>query len=230
MLKPLQVGLSRPISYSLDPNAVFQPGMIAQMKKVGNEVVLGVSDGTAPFGIIDDVRDTAHIRPAIDEIVIIRAASIAHDGYDYVLGAEAMQTLENANIVDSSWVADYAGLTLNSVNGVVVAPAGTVLNYTLPDSATPNAIKVKVRYSYYVPNLPGDDSTGGSGKITAWFMRGIFQTDQYETTAPYEINSPLFVSPNGKLTTEQTLENQPAVAMCLVPPTALDSMLEFLWM
>lgn len=45
-----------PIAYPVDPNAIFEPGMIAQLKVVGDEIVVGVSDGSAPFGIIDDIK------------------------------------------------------------------------------------------------------------------------------------------------------------------------------
>lgn len=229
MFKTIQVGTNRPISYPLDPNATFQAGMIAQLKVIGNDVVMGVSDGTAPFGIIDDVKDTSFYRPVIDEIMILEAPVVNVDGYgNYTLGVDTIKELRNSNIVDSSFVIDYPGLSLNPINGVVLAPAGSELNYTLPGSNTPNAIKAKCRYSYSVPNIPGEDSTLGSSRVTLWFAKGIFQTDQFEMV-PYAVNATLYVSENGKLTAERTMANQPGIAMCIVPPTAHSPVLEFLW-
>jgi hypothetical protein len=229
MLRVVQSGTGRPISFPVDPNAIFQPGMIAQVKVIGNDVVMGVSDGIAPIGIIDDVKDTAFTRPSIDEVVIIEASVINVDGYgNFTLGADASQTLQNANIVETSFTSDLAGLQLNSVNGVITARSGKALNYTTPDSTTPNAIRALVRYSYFVPNISGEDTTLGSGRLTLWFTRGIFQTDQFEMT-PFAPNANLYVSSDGKLTTEQTLPNQPVIGMVIVPPAAHNTILEFLW-
>jgi hypothetical protein len=229
VLRVVQSGTGRPISFPVDPNATFQPGMIAQVKVIGNDVVMGVSDGIAPIGIIDDVKDTAFTKPAIDEVVIIEAAVVNVDGYgNFTLGADASQTLQSANIVETSFTSDVPGILLNSTNGVVVARAGQALNYTTADSTTPNAIRAVVRYSYFVPNMAGEDTTLGSGRLTLWFTRGIFQTDQYEMT-PFAPNANLYVSSEGKLTTEQTLPNQPVIGMVIVPPAAHNTQLEFLW-
>jgi len=229
MFKTIQIGTGRSISYPVDPNATFQAGMIAQLKVIGNDVVLGVSDGTAPFGIIDDIKDTAFIKSVIDEIVIIEAPVVNVDGYGvYTLGVDTIKDLDNATIVDSSFVVDYPGLSLNPINGVILAPSGSVLNHTTPTSSTPNAIKVKARYSYSVPNIPGEDSTLGSSRVTVWFTKGIYQTDQFEMV-PYAVNATLYVSENGKLTAERTMSNQPGIAMVVVPPTAHSTTLEFLW-
>jgi len=225
MLRIIQAGTGRPISYPVEPNAVFQPGMFAQVMKMGND------DGIAPFGIIDDIKDTAFTKPQIDEVVIIEAANITTDGYGgYYLGADAMKGVQNANIMESSFVSNIAGIELNSTNGIVTARTGAQLNYIMPGSSTPDAIRVVVSYTYYVANMPGEDTTLGSGRMTVWFTRGIFQTDQYEMV-PYRPNASLFVSPQGKLTSEMTLPNQPSIAMVIVPPSSQSGgMLEFLFL
>lgn len=229
MLRVIQSGTGRPGSYPVNPNSVFQPGMIAQMSIIGNDVVAGVSDGIAPIGIIDDVRDTAFTRPKIDEIIIVEAPVVNFDGYTYTLGVNTKQDLGDPHIIESSFVCDNPNIVdLNPHNGMITVKAGAELNYTTPDSITPNAIRLKVSYVYRVMNMPGEDTTIGSGRITVWFTRGIFQTDQFEMT-PYAVNANLYVSSNGKLTTEQTLPNQPSVAMVLVPPSSTNSMLEFIW-
>jgi|SRR3990172_502655 len=228
MLRVIQSGNARPVSYPVDPNATFEPGMIAQFKVIGNDHVLGVSDGRAPFGIIDDIKTTAFSAPVNDELVVIPGVP-SFDGYKWINAMDTSKELYNANIISSSFVADYAGLKLNPINGILRAPAGIELNYAADGSATPNAVRTRVKYVYYVPNIAGEDTTVGSGRVTAWWSRGIFQTDQYEMTA-YSVNATLFVSARGKLTTEQTMPEQPGVAMCIVPPTAHNPFLEFIWL
>lgn len=227
MLRVIQTGNARPVSYPVDPNAIFEPGMLAQFKVIGNDIILGVSDGTAPIGIIDDVRTTAFSAPVNDEIVIITGVP-THDGYNWVNAADTSKELDNPHIDANSFVADYAGLQLNAINGILRAPAGTILNYAAGGSSTPNSVKVKVKYTYRIPNIAGEDTTIGSGRITVWFTRGIYQTDQYEMEA-YSVNATLFVSTNGKFTTKQTIDGQPGVAMCIVPPAAYNQFLEFVW-
>jgi len=227
MLRIVQANTGRPVAYPANPNHTFEPGMICQFNVISNEVFVGVSDGTAPVGIIDDIRTVAFTQPVIDETVIIPAAS-EFDGYQFIAKVEASKELNNSQILPSTFAADVPGLQLNALNGILRAPAGTPLNYIISGSSVPNAIRTRVRYNFRVPNVAGEDSTAGSGKMTFWFTRGVFQTDQYEMV-PFSVNATLFVSQNGKLTTEQTIAEQPGVGMCIVPPTAHNPMLEFLW-
>jgi hypothetical protein len=228
MLVTIQTGLARPVSYPVDPNAAFQPGMIGQLKKIGSDVVMGVSDGVSPFGLFDDIKDTSMTMPSIDEVVILRPAIVDYDGYSYTAGAETWQKLRYANIMESSFVSRTIGLSLDGDHGLLIAPVGTALNWTTPDSATPNAIRTIVSYSYFVANIPGEDTTLGSGRATIWFTRGVFATDQFEIT-PYPLNAPLYVSPSGKLTAQKTLPNQPSIAMVCSSPAANNNFLEFVW-
>ena len=116
-----------PISYGVDLNSTFEAGMIAQMSLWGNNVVCGVSDGTAPLGIIDDERTTAYYAPAIDEVKIIPAVGQLVDGR-YVTIIEIMATLNHATITTNSFVCDIP-VFLNETNGVITIPIGTELNY-----------------------------------------------------------------------------------------------------
>jgi hypothetical protein len=228
ILRTIQVGLARPISYPVDPNAIFEGGMVAQLRVIGNDVVMGVSDGTAPFGLIDDNKTVAFSKSVIDEIVIIKAPVVQFDGYNFVLGADTMAELAEGPLVPDTFVSDYPDLQVSN-KGNVLALAGTKLNYTLPGSPTPNAIKTKVRYAYYIPNQPGEDTTKGSSRVTVWCVPGIIlQTDIFEMV-PYSVNATLYVSPNGKLTTEKTIPNQPGIGIVIVPPTAHNPVLEFMW-
>jgi len=228
MLRVIQAGLGRPVSYPVDPNAVFEPGQIAQIKQIGNDIVIGVSDGLAPIGIIDDIKTTAFTLAVIDEIVIIEVPTV-FDGYNWVSTMVGIGELDNADIVQNSFAASIGGLKLNATNGTLRVPVGFEVNYQTEDSATPNAVRVITRYAFRVPNVPGEDSTQGSGRMTVWFTRGIFSTDQFETDVPFQTNATLFVSPKGKLTTALTQQGQPGVAMCITPPSAHNSVLEFVW-
>ena len=235
MLRPIHVGRNWPTQRPLDPNATFLPGMIAQHKLIGNEIVLGVSDGIAPFGIIEDVREVAHVRPSIDEIVVVTPDQSEIDVSTGVpaLAINKIAFLKNANVLQHSFASDIPGVELIAINGAVSVVAGTVLNAKLsPVSTTNDSVMIRVRYSYYVPNRPGDDTTLGSNKVTVWPNPSgcIFSTDQYETAVPYPLNAALYVSSGGRLTTEQLMDAQPAVAMVCVPPTSVNPMLEFMWL
>lgn len=228
MLRLIQVGNTLPVSFPVDPTSTFQPGQGAQLKVMGNEIVCGVSDGTAPFGIIDDINTASFTSPINDEVVVISAVGIS-DGYQVVAAAEVMQTLRFANVVRSSFVADVDGLALNDVNGVIIAPAGTPLNNDSDGDGINDSIKVTVSYIYRIPNIPGDNTTVGSGRITVWFQRGIFETDQFDPKQRYVVNAPLFVNAEGLFTTVQPSANHPGVAMLTGPPTGLNESIELLW-
>ena len=181
MLRIIQAGNALPVSYSVDLSSTFQPGQVGQMKIVGQDVVVGLSDGTAPLGIIDDVRTQSFTQTIYNEIVIIRGSDIESDGYNFYTGQDAKQELNNAGLISSSFVADYEGLILNSINGILTLPAGSVLNWDENGDGLNDSVKTIVNYVYQVPNIPGDDSTIGSNRVTIWFQRGIFATDQYDT-------------------------------------------------
>lgn len=202
--------------------------MIAQLNVMGNQVVCGVSDGTAPIGIIDDIKTKSFTSTSIDEVVIIPAAGVLFNGR-MVTAVDIKAELENPHILDRSFTADV-DVELIARNGVVVVPAGTPLNFDMGGSGVPDAVRVVVNYTYQVPNIPGDDSTLGSGRITVWFQRVIGATDQYETNQQYPINANLFVSESGLLTTRQIFPNQSAVAIVTGRPTIVHGSLEFLWL
>lgn len=233
MLRLIQTGNALPFSYPVDPSASFMPGMIGQLKLVGQDIVLGLSDGTAPLGIIDDVRTNAFTQPVVDEIVLIRAPDpslIYTDGYNFFNSIDFSAPLDNGGIIQSSFVADYDGLVLNPVNGILTLPADSRLNFDSTGDGKNDCVKTIVNYVYQVPSLPGDDSTIGSSRVTFWFQRGIFATDQYDTLQRYPLSATLFVNAEGKLTTKQITETHPGVAICTGPPSAIVNTLEFMWL
>ena len=196
MLRAIQVSNTLPISFPVAPTDTFQPGNVGQLKMMGNEVVCGLSDGSAPIGLIDDVVTNAFTAPVKDEVVVISAVG-TYDGYgNWVSVADSKEELRFANIVRSSFVADVSGLILNDANGTLKAPAGTTLNYDSDGDGIPDSVRTIVDYIYRLANIPGDNSTVGSGRVTIWFGRGIYETDQYDITQRYVLNSPLFVTPS----------------------------------
>lgn len=230
MLKIVQAGNSLPVCYPVDPTATFQQGQIGQLKLVGQDIVVGLSDGTAPIGIIDDIRTNAFTQPITDEIVIIHGTDIWTDGYNYYNGTDSKQELKNAGLLQRSFIADYDNLSLNPINGIVTLPADSRLNYDSDGDLRNDSVRTVVNYVYQVPNIPGDDSTIGSNKATIWFQRGIFVTDQFDTLARYPLGGVLFVNEEGKLTTRQLTANHPGVATVTGPPSAMFSTLEFMWL
>jgi len=230
VLQLIQIGNALPVSYPVDSSSVFEPGCIAQLTLFGQDIVAGLSDGTTPFGIIDDARTTAFTKPSPDEIVVIPATGILDAYGRWVSTTDVKQELRFADVVASSFVADYENLVLNPVNGVLMAPAGSVLNYDSDGDGRPDSIKTVVSYVYRVPNLPGEDTTVGSNRITIWITRGIYATDQYDSTQKYPLNAALFVNEEGKLTTKQATPNHPAIGLVTAPPSALIGTLEFLWL
>jgi hypothetical protein len=115
-------------------------------------------------------------------------------------------------------------------NGVIVFPAGTQLNNDSAGTGTPDSIRAVVSYTYQVPNVPGDDTTFASGRVSVWTSRIIAATDQFETNVRYPLNANLFVSESGFLTTRQPSPRHGAVALVLGPPTSALNFLEFLWL
>lgn len=228
MLRLIQVGNTLPLSFPVDPTSTFQPGQIAQLKVIGNEIVCGVSDGTAPLGIIDDVNTSAFTSPVRDEVVTIPAIAVS-DGYQLVAAMDTKGELRFPNVVRSSFVADVEGLVLNDVNGILTVPAGTPLNFDSDGDGILDSVRTIVNYVYRIANVPGDNTTAGSGRITVWFQRGIFETDQYDTTQRYVVNATLFVNEDGLLTTAQPSAGHPGVAMVTGPPTGIIETLEFVW-
>ena len=229
MLRLVQVGNTLPASFICDPSAEFQPGQCAELTVIGNQVMATVSNGTAPIGIIDDIKTRAFTNVSWNEVVIVPAVGVQiTPGGPIVTPIDIKAELRKPNIIPVSFNADV-DVILNPVNGIITFLAGTPLNYDLTGTGTPNAIRTIVNYTYQVANIPGDDSTQGSGRMTVWFNRMFFQTDQYETNQQYPVRANLYVSEHGFLTTRRPSHIHPAVAMVTAPPTPMNPMIEVLY-
>lgn len=228
MLRLIQTGNSLPYSWPVSTACTFQPGQLAQLTVEGNAIVATVSNGTAPIGLIDDIRTKAFTAVSWDEDVIVPATGVAGPGGTLVTPIDIKAELRNPNVLPDSFVSIPVSVQLIPRNGVIVFPAGTPLNLDQGGTGTPNAIKTNVRYTYQIPNIIGDDSTQGSHRVTVWFQRGIYQTDVFDTSATYPLNANLFVNEKGMLTTKQPTPNHPTVALLTSPPTPIFPWAEFL--
>lgn len=228
MLRLVQVGNALPASFICDPSAEFQPGMIAELVVIGNQIMATVSNGTAPIGIIDDIKTRAFTNVSWNEEIYIPAVGVNSNGR-LVTPVDVKAELKKPNVIASSFTSSV-NVVLNPTNGVVTFLAGTPLNIDLTGSGTFNGIKAVVNYTYQVANVPGDDSTAASGRMTVWYSRMFAQTDQYETNQQYPVRANLFVSETGYLTTRRPSSIHPAVAMVTAPPTPMNTMIEFLYL
>lgn len=230
MLRLVMVSNAIPFSFSVDPAAEFEPGMAAQLKLFGNQVVCGVSDGTAPIGVIDDIKKNAFTSTSIDEVVIVNVALVATTGPTgkLITSVDVKTELENPNVIASSFITNPVDVELIARNGVIKFLAGTELNFDSDGDGIPDSIRTVVSYSYVVPNVPGDDSTMPSGRVTVWFNRILFQTDQFETNRRYPLNSPVFVSESGLYTTRQIQDDYPSIGIITSPPSSIHGAVEIL--
>jgi len=230
MLRLVQVGYTEPFSFPVDPSAQFLPGQLAQLRILGsNNVVCGVSDGTAVIGIIDDIKTKAFTQNSINESVIAGPIpGVPGPNGKLVTPFDVKVELENSNIYPHTFVSNMIDVELIAKNGVVRFLAGTELNLDLDGDGYADSLKTIVSYVYAVPNVPGEDSTEGSKQVSVWFQRIIAQTDQYDTLQTYPLNAPLFCNHEGKFTSKQPSELHPVIALCIGPPSAINPMMEFI--
>ena len=231
MIRTLDVD-GRPTGiYRVDPTACFEPGQIGALINRVGEVVMTVCDGNTmiPYGIIDDVRTQVHTRPVSNEERILSPSAITtnSDGI-LVTTFDEKDALEQSNIIESSFVSDVQ-LLLFPINGMVVIPAGTALNYDSDGNNVFDSIRVVVSYMFEIAGVPGADTTIASGKITVWNRRGEYIVDKYDPTQPYQLNDLLFCNECGMFTTLPPCDNAMPVGFVTGPPTAENASLQILW-
>lgn len=229
VLQIVQSGYGLPISWPVDPSATFEGGQVGQLYLTGNNIVCGVSDGQSPIGVIDDYKVTAFTAPSIDEEVIETNVMATQVGGTLVSAADVKVELKNPHINPNSFLSDV-DVALNARNGIVTFPAGTELNLDADGDGINESLRAVVRYIYQVPNVPGEDTTLASGRVTIWFQRMILSTDKYESTQRYALGAPLFVSEEGLFTTREPEPGYPGVGIVTGPPSAIGTDLNLLWL
>lgn len=227
MLKIVSTGNATPMSFIADPSSEFQAGMWAELAVIGNQVMATVSNGTCPIGIIDDVKTKAFSNVSWNETVIVSAFGIIGPNGVPITPVDIKAELRRPNVRENSF-SSTVNVVLNPVNGVITFLAGTPLNIDLTGSGTLNGIKAIVNYTYQVANIPGDDSTAGSGRMTVWYERMFFQTDQYETNQIYPLRANVYVSEIGLSTTRRPSPIHPAVGTITAPASPINPLLEIL--
>lgn len=229
MLRLIHESNAQPHSFICDPSAEFQPGQIAELVVIGNQVMATVSNGTAPLGIIDDIKTRSFTNISWNEEVIIPAQGVMNGAGQLVLANDVMYTLDNPHIVRSSF-SSTVKIHLNEKNGVITFLAGTPLNFDAIGAGQPSGIRTICNYTYFIPNIPGDDSTLGSGRVTVWYNRMFIQTDMYETNVSYPVRAMLYCNEFGMFTTRRPSENHPAIAMVTEPPSTMLPFLGLMWL
>jgi len=202
--------------------------MVAELTVIGNQTMATVSNGTAPLGIIDDIRTRSFTNVSWNETILVPAQAVPNSSGQLVTPVDIKAELRRPNIVKNSF-SSTVKVMLNPVNGVITFLAGTPLNVDLTGAGQPNGIKAIVSYTYEVPNIPGDDSTVGTGRVTVWYQRMFAQTNQFESNQVYPVRANLFVSELGFLTTRKPSPIHPAIAMVTASPSPLNPLLEFLF-
>lgn len=229
MLRIIEVGNSLPISFPVNPSATFNSGTCMSLTTLGSQIFATPSNGLSFLGIADDVKTTAFSATSWDEEVVVTptANNIGLNGSgQLIILNDIKMELENPNVDSDYFVSNPIPVELIPRNGVVVFPAGTVLNLDLSNTGTPDSIKTLVRYSYQIPNVVGDDTTFASQMCTLWFQRMLFETDQYEVNQQYNVMSNLFINDKGLLTTRQIFPNSPIIAICTAPPSRVSATLQ----
>lgn len=228
MLRIIQEFGGLPVSFRCDPSATFEAGTIGELVQLGNEIVVTVSNGDAPLGIIDDFKTNAMTNVSWNEIITVPIIGVPNGSGQLVAPLDVQATLKKANIVKQSFTSSVDAI-LNPVNGIIIFPSGTVLNSDVQGTGKPSGIRAIVNYSYFIPNIPGEDSTIGSGRVTIWMTRMLFQTTMFETNQQYPLRANLFTSECGLLTTRQPKANSPAIGMVMGPPSPTNTFLAALW-
>lgn len=231
MLRILEESMARAYSWPVDTSAEFEGGFIAQLTGMNNQIVATVSNGSAPIGIIDDQKTKSFTSNAWDEQIIVPVANPGIGPNNTLVTPVDIKTeLVNPNVLPNSFISIPVPVKLIPRNGVVIFPAGTPLNLDMLGTGIPNAIKTNVRYTYQIPNIIGDDSTFSSQRVTIWYHRLIFETNIFETNQIYTVNSNLFVSEFGMLTSREPAPNYPVVALCTAPPSSMTPTLQAIWL
>ena len=102
MLRLVQVGNALPASFICDPSAEFQPGMVSELVVIGNQIMATVSNGTAPIGIIDDIKTRAFTNVSWNEEIYVPAVGVNSNGR-LITPIDVKAELKKPNVLASSF-------------------------------------------------------------------------------------------------------------------------------
>ena len=195
--KLVKLGGSEPGTINVDANTSFQAGQIATYDANGAATLAGSGDN--PVGILKwDKASTVYAvsaREAVTIVALETAYSLDHANVSSVL-------VEDLAGTDYAVTTDY---TLSTTNGTITTTASGSTSITAGET-------VYVTYTYEmtaadkeqagVNFFNSNDDTQGCNKITMLQGGWRVYTDQFETDQNYAMNAQLFVSANGKFTSE----------------------------
>lgn len=199
---------------TVDPNATFQAGMIAQYGSTGNIVT---SDGTAPAGVFKYNKTSSVYGVAVKEAIVLMDTTATNLNHANVSNVK----VENAAGTDYTPTTDYTVGTTNGTitrNGAGITNGATVyVTYTYQYS---EADKINEGKNFAL----NFDDTLGSNKIT--FIQGFstIYTDQYDTSLDYTVGQTLYVTGTGKFTTQNFFGGK-SFGKVVSVPTASDPFL-----
>lgn len=206
MLKIIESSNSLPQSFIVNKDAQFQPGQIAQLFLIkNNSVECSTSDGINPIGIIDDIKTLYFSKNVIKENHTLNKSdfqSIDNNNH-YKTTNDIEIRLDNGNIIDDYFHCNIPG-KLSAKRGIFTIAKNSMIQ--IDEFVTYFSYKCKIS------NIPGDDSTLGTNRVTVWNSSGlVFETDQFDPTQDYK-NEILYADTNGLFTSKQTYKNQCQVA------------------
>ncbi len=197
--KLAKLGGSEPGTISVDPNTNFQAGQIASYDANGAATLAG--SATNPVGIFKaDKASTVYAVSAVEAVTVV-ALETAYNFNHANVTSVLVDNLAGDPYTEGAG-SDYV---LNLTNGTITTTASGTTNITTGET-------VYVTYTYEmtaadkeqegVNFFNSNDDTQGSGKITMLQGGWRIHTDQFETDQNYAMNAQLFVSANGKFTSE----------------------------
>lgn len=231
MLRIIETFNNLPQGYHVDPDANFEPGQIGSLRVRNGNVVVGVSDGLHPEGIIDDIKTEKYRAVRWQEEIVAKVEEFNMKDSYFITAKDIKCQLKEPHVIVKSFISTIS-VTLVPMNGVVIIPAGTLCNYRSPhnldlSSEYSNAIRFSCNYAYNIP-ANYDDSTVMSGRVTIWNKMMIAETNMFDTTAKYNKYSSLYAV-NGLLTTNKFSYECKCIGFVLEEPKNTNPMIRFMF-
>jgi len=227
MLRIIETFNNLPQAYQVDPDSNFEPGQIGSLRVRSGNVVVGISDGLHPEGIIDDIKTEKYRTVKWEEEIIASVEDFGMKDSAVTTAKDIKCQLEKSHIIVKSFISTVP-VTLIPMNGVVIIPAGTICNHVLDTSNNfANAIRFSCNYAYNIP-ANYDDSTVSSGRVTVWNKMMIAETDMFDTTAKYDRYSSLYTI-NGLLTTNRPSYECKCIGFVLNEPKSNYAVVRFMF-
>ena len=221
MLQLIEVFSNLPESFSVD-DVNFQAGQVGQLRLKDDIVMVTISDGLRPLGIIDDIRTDFFRKVVINEKYLIPIKPKFNENNEVVLSECFTIELKNKNIITQSFWCD-ADVVLKGKSGTLSINANTKCFYNLETSI----FELTCSYAYNV-RANFDDSTANSKKVTLWTKNLIAETDMFDCVRSYPLGANLYVK-NGLFTTQKIHDQSSCIGKVMYPPTASHPCLRLLW-